>query len=223
MGRVRIKFATLGAAIGVASLMLVGSAQAASVDQFSLDSYHAWNKDHTPAVKSEKKLKQNHLYVATVSGTFSYYGAINYVVPQAPWTTLCGTPEAEPAYSSAGGSGPVGFDAEFVFARPWTEEACAQANLPVQWVNFQMKNGGAWAHPTALDVSDPAAPNSNHTYEYALVGQKRRVAFRLFDIRTRDNYGSLRISIRTAEAGDCAGARFEAFGFGSEAECIAAT
>jgi hypothetical protein len=156
-----------------------------------------------------------------VSGTFSYYGAINYVVPQAPWTIVCGTPEAEPQNQSAGGSGPVGFDAEFIFSRPWTPEACAQANLPVRWINFQMKDAGPWAHPEALNLAEPAAPNPSHTYEYAVVGQKRRVAFRLFDIRTRDNYGTLKISLRTATAADCAGANFEAFGFATEGECVA--
>jgi hypothetical protein len=207
----------------VGAFLLVGTASAATVDQFSLDSYHAWNKNHTPAVKSEVKLKDQHLYVATVSGTFSYYGALNYLVPQSPWTVVCGTPEAAPQYGSAGGSGEVGFDAEYIFARPWTEDACAQAHLPVRWTNFQMNDGdGVWAHPTALSQPTPPAPSASHAYDYAIVGQKSRVAFRLFDIRTRDNYGTLRISIRTATASDCAGTNYEAFGTDSEASCIAA-
>ncbi len=220
MNGLRIRLLASSAVLAVAGLLLAGSAQGATVDQFSLDSYHAWNKDHTPAVRSEVRLKK-HLYVATVTGTFSYYGAINYLVPQAPWTVLCGTPESAPQYESAGGSGPVGFDSEFIFSRPWTPEACATAHLPVQWINFQMKNGpGGWAHPTALNVSDPPAPDPNHSYEYAIVGQKKKVAFRLFDIRTRDNYGTLRISIRTATAADCTGTKYEAFGLSSEAECL---
>jgi hypothetical protein len=219
MMRRATKRVALCAVVGAfAALLFSTVASAATVDHFSLDSYHAWKKNHTPAAKSEVKLK-NKLYVAKVQGTFSYYGALNYVVPQAPWTELCGTPEASPEFGSAGGSGQVGFDSEFIFARPWTSDACAEANLPVQWVNFQMKtgDGGGWQHPSML--VEPLAPSADHSYEYAVVGQKgKRVGFRLFDIRTRDNYGTLMITIRTAKAADCAG--YMAFGLSSEAECL---
>jgi hypothetical protein len=207
--------------LGVIALP-AGANATPSIDHFALDTYHAWKKQFTPPATSEVKLKGGALYVATVQGTFSYYAAINYIVPQAPWTILCGTPENEPQYPSAGGSGKVGFDAEFILSRPWLPEPCAQAKLPVKWVNFQMNNGsGVWVHPNVLNVTTPV-PNPTHSYEYALVGyHHHHVAFRLDDIYTRDNYGSLRISLRDATESDCTGTKYAAFGLGSEAECIA--
>jgi hypothetical protein len=213
----RVILCSVACVLGV--ITLPAAASASTIDHFSLDSYHAWKRNHTPPATSSVKL-QHALYVATVQGTFSYYGAINYAVPQPPWSIVCGTPEGSPQFGSAGGSGQVGFDAEFVFARPWTPPLCAQAKLPAHWINFQMKVGtGGWAHPTPLAAS--AAPSSSHAYEYAVVGQKRHhVAFRLFDIDTRDNYGSLKISLRNATAADCSGGRYLAFKSTDEAECI---
>lgn len=210
-------------AVGIGATPAIAGATA-TIDHFTLDSYHAWSRSYTPPATSSVKLK-NALYVATVQGTFSYYGAINYSDPQPPWTMLCGTPEPSPQFSSAGGAGPVGFDSEFVFSRPWLPAPCAHAKLPVKWINFQMNPGtGVWAHPAVLNVGTPPEPTPSHLYEYALVGHKgHHVAFRLYDIDTRDNYGSLKISIREATASDCSGTtRYTAFGFATEAECVSA-
>ncbi|HLH14219.1 MAG TPA: hypothetical protein VKV16_05475, partial [Solirubrobacteraceae bacterium] len=157
------------------------------------------------------------LYVAVVQGTFSYWKASNYTKPQRPWTKVCGTPEPAPQFSSAGGSGPVGMDAEFVFARPWLPRLCAK--LPEHRSRLQMYTGaGAWAHPNAL--TPVTAPSPDHLYEYAVVGEGRRVSFRLRDWYLRDNYGSLSITLRTASAADCAGSKYRAFGAESEAQCV---
>jgi len=202
-------------------LIAPGVASAATYfEHFTLDSYHAGSTKYTPPATSRTKLK-GALYVASVQGTFSYYGAINYADPQPPWSILCGTPAAAPLFPSAGGSGKVGFDAEYVFARPWTAPLCAAAKLPVHWINFQMKTGaGGWAHPTPLVAT--TVPTATHTYEYAVVGQKsHKVSFRLYDIDTRDNYGSLVISLRDATPADCAGTKYLAFGKTSESECLA--
>ncbi len=205
-----------------AMAILAGSAvaSAATIDHFSLDSYQASKKKFTPPATSNVKLVGGKYYVAVVQGTFSYYGAINYAVPQPPWTIVCGTPESAPLFGSSGGSGQVGFDSEFVFSRPWLPEPCAHAKLPVKWINFQMNNGtGVWRHPAVLGA--PSVPSAKHVYEYAVVGEKHHhVAFRLYDINTRDNYGSLRISLRTATVADCAGTGAAAFGFASESECL---
>jgi hypothetical protein len=213
----RIIFCSAVCALGV--LLPAAAASAASIDHFALDSYHAWKKPFTPPATSNVTLKKG-IYVATVQGTFSYYSAINYVVPQAPWTILCGTPEGAPQFGSAGGSGKVGFDSEFVISRPWLPAPCATAKLPVKWANFQMNAGhGVWAHPAVL--GSPTTPSPTHTYEYALPASGgHHVAFRLFDIDTRDNYGSLKISIAAATTADCA--QFTAFGLSSEAECLTA-
>jgi len=217
----RIILCTAMCALGSIALSAAASAST-TIDHFALDSYHAWSHKNTPPARSSAKLG-NGLYVAIVQGTFSYYGAINYVAPQPPWTILCGTPESAPQFESAGGSGKVGFDAEFVISRPWLPAQCESAKLPVHWINFQTNTGGGvWAHPTALNLASPPAPTPSHTYEYAFKGKKgHHVAFRLYDINTRDNYGTLKISLRAASAGDCTGTKYTAFGLASEAECIA--
>ncbi len=214
--------ALLSAICIIGLLALPGVASASTLDHFALDSYHAGKRHATPPAASEVRLKGEVLYVATVQGTFSYYGAINYLAPQPPWTIVCGSPEGAPQFSSAGGSGDVGFDSEFIFSRPWLPEPCEHAKLPVKWINFQMNPGtGVWAHPNVLNVGSPAAPNPTHTYEYAVVGvEHHHVAFRLYDINTRDNYGSLHISLRYATAGDCEGTKYAAFGLSSEGECL---
>ncbi len=210
-------------ALCIAALFAVAAtAGAATLEHLSLDSYFAWHKKWTPPSTSTTKLKSGKLYVAAVQGTFSYYGAINYAVPQPPWTIVCGTPASAPQFSSAGGSGKVGFDAEFIFSRPWLPAPCEHAKLPVRWTNFQVNPGtGVWAHPTVLANPAPTVPSPSHVYEYALVGHKHHVSFRLYDIDTRDNYGSLHISLRTATEADCQGGKYAAFGLGSEAQCIA--
>lgn len=212
----RIILCTAACALGVIALPAAASASTI-LDHFALDSYHAGGAKHTPAATSAIKLN-GFEYVAIVQGTFSYYGAINYMAPQPPWTILCGTPEAAPQFGSAGGSGKVGFDSEYIFSRPWLPEPCAKAKLPVKWTNFQMNPGtGVWAHPVALVPT----LSPTHTYEYAISSKKNHhVSFRLYDINTRDNYGTLKISLRGATSEDCTGTKYAAFGASSEAECI---
>jgi len=212
-----------GACVAGVALTPAAASALPIIDHFALDSYHAGKKSFTPPAVSAVKLNGG-LYVAVVQGTFSYYSAINYQVPQSPWTIVCGTPLPAPEFGSAGGSGEVGFDSEFIFARPWLPAPCAHAKLPVKWVNFQMNPGtGIWTHPSVLTSAPLTAPTAGHTYEYALASRKaHHVAFRLYDIGTRDNYGSLRISLRHAVPSDCAGGKYAAYGQASEAVCVAA-
>ncbi len=96
--------------------------------------------------------------------------------------------------------------------------------LPRKWFQFQMNTGSVWAHPSVLNTSWPEKPSPTHTYEYAInqTRLRHRVGFRLLDNETRDNYGSLHISLRRAAPADCTGGRYLAFGLLSEAECVAA-
>lgn len=185
----------------------------------SLDSYHDWSRAYTPPVSTPFKIPSGAYYVATVDGSFSYYAAINYGVPQRPWKIVCGTPGSSAKYRGAGGGGRVGFDAEFVFARPWTKNKCLKAHLPVRWGNFQMNAGEGWHHPMLLG-SVPTAPRPGHTYSYAIVGQDRRANFRLRDVYVRDNYGLLNITVRPATGSDCSS--YTAFGFATQSACATA-
>ncbi len=160
------------------------------------------------------------LYVAEVSGAVSYYARRQYSRPNGLWDTVCG----EPLLNAKGA--PLGIDAEFVFARPWTSP-CPR-KLPVRWDNFELSadNGGTYAHPAPLN-GPFTAPTPGHRYSYALVGVSKFALFRLRDVpgghpATEDNYGALTIQIRKAVAADCGGTNYLLFGKSTEAECLAA-
>ncbi len=159
------------------------------------------------------------LYVAEVSGAISYYGRKQYKKPSGLWDTVCGEPIEE-------GNGPLGIDAEFVFARPWTSP-CPR-KLPVRWDNFEISvdNGAVFAHPAPLN-GPFVVPTPGHRYSYALSGVGAYALFRLRDNpgghpATEDNYGKLQIKIRKAVPADCAGTNYLLFGKSTEGECLAA-
>jgi hypothetical protein len=187
-----------------------------------LDAYSATLTHFTPPVSSRSKLARKHLYVATVRGSVSFYEAVDYVALQAPWHVMCGALQRAPMFSSAGGSGQVGNDAEFIFALPLVGNSCVNTKLPRSYANFQANLGRGWKHPSVLSRQTPVKPSPSHTYEYALTGAGKPVSFRLLDPDTRDDYGSFRIYLRNAVPGDCAGLGYAAFGL-SRTGCLAAT
>lgn len=208
---------TVGLACAVPA-MAVATPTSSQRDTLKLDSY---SKGAIPSGTTSFKLSKDTWYVATVSGTMSYWAPINYTKPQRPYKIVCGAADNSAAYSgSQGGNGPVGLDAEFVFARPWTKSKCAQAHLPMHWSNFQASTGGAWAHPQTLGAT-PTAPTADHTYNYVLLGHGKAAQFRLTDIYYRDNYGILRVSVRPATSADCA-TGYASFGFTTSAACTTA-
>jgi hypothetical protein len=131
---------------------------------------------------------------------------------------VCGNPLAS-------AQGPLGADAEFLFARPWT--APCPEELPLHWNNFELSTGSTgYDHPTP--IGGPfTAPTAGHEYAYALVGDGGPATFRLRDISngrpaTADNYGDLTIRVRDAVAADCAGSGYALFNEPTEAACVAA-
>jgi hypothetical protein len=88
--------------------------------------------------------------VVTVQGTVSFYAAVDYLQVQKPFTTFCGRPQRAPLFGSAGGSGPVSNDAEFISAQPIATGGCKALKLPVQYPNFQVNDGFGWGHPPLL-------------------------------------------------------------------------
>ncbi len=64
-------------------------------------------------------------------------------------------------------------------------------------------------------------PHKSHAYKYALIGQGRKVGFRLRESFAGDNYGRLRIEIRRARSGDCR-TGFGAFGYEDQVQRLAA-
>jgi len=195
------------------------SAKAPPLPTVKLDSYYKWLRHYTPPVASRSKIPNHKYYVATVSGTFSYYAAIDYRKPP-QGGIVCGKPRSSAQHrGSLGGNGPVDADAEFLFARPETAKQCAEMPLPVHWLAFQLNDGTGWHHPNILGTP-LAVPASNHTYSYAVIGHGQKAQFRLLDTYTPDNYGLLEIQLRPAVSSDCSS--YPAFGFASLNACMSA-
>jgi hypothetical protein len=214
----------LAALVCVAAAVLPASAASAraSASSLVLDAYQPGTAAATKPVTSHTRLARHGLYVATVQGTLSYYAAIDYTAIQPPWEIMCGVPASAPMFGGPGGSGPVGNDAEFIFALPTKLPSCAAEVLPRHRLNFQANVGAGWSHPKLLSSAELNAPTASHSYEYALVGRHKRASFRLTDPDTRDDYGSLHIGIRRAVSGDCAGQKYKAFHLPTMQACIAA-
>jgi hypothetical protein len=219
-----LRWAIAGLVLALGSLLLVSNAAAKSASSrpLVLDAYSPTHEMFTPPVSSRSKLARDRLYVATVRGSVSFYESVDYVAIQAPWDVMCGAPEQAPMFSSAGGSGRVGTDAEFIFALPLVGRSCADARLPRPYTNFQASVGQGWEHPSLLSGQTLVKPSRSHTYEFALTGAGQPVSFRLIDTDTRDDYGSFRIYLRAAVAGDCSGHGYQAFGL-TRMACLTAT
>lgn len=192
-----------------------------------LESFQPGNPGFAGPVVTKGYLPAGKLYVAQVRGTVSYYSKDIWLHPSHShrWTMVCGVPERQPQYRSPHRPrGPVGVDAEFLFARPWTLTNCLKHPLPHHWTNFQIKDDVMSYHHIAALGPLLTAPAANHTYRYPLVGANARARFRLKDIPgTWDNYGILKITVRRATAADCANGQYAAFGEATQAACEAAT
>jgi hypothetical protein len=222
--RLSLKWAIVGLvlALGSVALALPADAELSSQRPLVLEAYSPTQHSSTPPVSGRSKLARGRLYVATVRGTVSFYAAIDYVAIQAPFHVMCGAPERAPMFSSAGGSGNVGTDAEFIFALPLTAHSCAHARLPRTYANFQANLGHGWSHPNVLSPQNLVKPSRSHTYEFALTGAGKPVSFRLVESDARDDYGSFRIYLRSAVPADCSGHGSQAFGLTRPA-CLAST
>ena len=192
------------------------------VSRLNMDSYSPSLNPHS-ARKSSPKLSKGKLYVLTAQGTVSYYAAVDYLQIQAPFTTFCGKSQPAPLFASAGGSGPVSNDPEFIFAQPITTGACATLKLPAQNPNFQVNNGFGWGHPPLLSPKPLRRPKANHAYSFAIVGQGKPLGLQLVDPDTRDDYGSLHITIRHAVGSDCSHGQWRAFALKRAAICAGDT
>ena len=192
------------------------------VSRLKLDAYSPSLNPYSARLSSPK-LTKGKLYVVTAQGTVSFYAAVDYLQIQKPFTTFCGKPQAAPMFGSAGGSGPVSNDAEFIFAQPISTGACSTLKLPVQYPNFQVNNGFGWGHPTLLSPKPLRRPTANHAYSFAIVGQGKPLGLELVDPDTRDDYGSFHITIRHAVSSDCSSGQWQAFAVKRQAICAGDT
>ena len=92
--------------------------------------------------------------------------------------------------------GPVGADAEFVFARPGRRRECGR--VLDRWSNFQIRTKRYFFHRAPRGGLRGSA-RSDHSYTYTIIGRGRVAAFRLVDgAGAGDNYGVFRIAIKDA-------------------------
>ena len=197
-------------------------ARSLAVASLKLDAYSPGLVAHTSRLRSPR-LAKGKLYVVTVQGTVSFYAAVDYLQIQKPFTAFCGRPQPAPLFGSAGGSGPVSNDAEFIFAQPISTGACTSLKLPLQYPNFQVNNGFGWGHPQLLSPKSLRRPTANHAYSFAIVGQGRPLGLELVDPDTRDDYGSFQITVRHAISSDCANGQWRAFALKRASICTGDT
>jgi hypothetical protein len=196
------------------SLFTVASASAAVTNQtLSLDTHSAGPSGSGGAVSTDDVLQAGKLYVITVSGTYSKWTADS-------WTSSCGSPDPQPATPSPGvTNGPVGLDAETVFATKHSPgETCL--TLPLHSNGMLMRVAqGSFQHLEPY-TGQATSPASDHTYRYAVTGSGISASFKIADRPVDDDYGVLGVQVRTAQASDCAAA-YAAWGFSSQADCEA--
>jgi hypothetical protein len=180
-----------------------------------LDTYDAHKDAHAGPVKT-LELTRGIPYVATVQGTFSFFD-------RSTWkdkTEFCGTTERRPLYPSPHRpNGRVNGDAMLLFAN--TSARCAKFPSPYTATTFEIAVAKKFRQLTPLG-GEPSVPAADHRYRFALLGAGKVARFRLYDQFTLDNYGRLRIVIRRARARACTGTGYLAWGFTSEAACMAA-
>lgn len=185
-----------------------------------LDSYEAANDGAAGPVATTVPLRADAPYFVVVNGTFGNSPAAK------PLT--CGTPEAAPTYASPAApqnNGPVGLDAETVFAEALVGSSC-QSVRPVPRHNnrFQIDLGAGFAH--VEPAGGPyAAPRADHTYTYPIraTASSAAFSFQFRDSPTSDNHGQLRIQVRAATEADCKRGGWQQFGgYRNQGQCISA-
>ncbi len=149
-------------------------------------------------VRTQRRLQRRARYRVTVQGTFSFYPESMWVTPPAG-QAVCGTPESSPMFTLPGQpAGPVGFDAETMYALPTTLAHCDRLELPRPWKNFQMAAGGRFTHPGS---GRRTKPSRTHRYSYRIRGLGRPLRLRLVDSDATDNYGVLKVTVRRVRSG----------------------
>jgi hypothetical protein len=166
------------------------SARFSTVDTTALDSRSA-----TPA--TGPMLDNGVSYTVTVSGTFSPYRRSLMDGSTKGWK-VCGSPESAPMF---GTGGPVGQDAQYIFARPQSSHCDPKYTFPHKY--------GASAAALKFDTGDSSgfkalapdpgtAYNLQHTYTYTVTGAGHPLQVRLEDSNYNDNYGVLHIETQVS-------------------------
>jgi hypothetical protein len=210
------KFAAVAVAASVVSLFAASSASAFTLNSRSTSS--------SPNVAQSSTLYNGSHHVASVSGVVSYYLPSLWTANAGAYWQTCGSKSAITTTSPGQSAGSGGADAETIFASP-VKRGCGSFKPPTHWSNFEIATTGSSAATAVFSHREPmtgarVAPESDHTYEYALRGTGARARFRLNDTNYADNNGQLTIAVRDAVRSDCDNEGWKAFGdFASDAAC----
>lgn len=167
-------------------------------ERLVLDTYESRADGAAGPVRTQRRLQRRARYRVTVQGTFSFYPESIWLMPPTG-QVVCGTPEASPMFTLPGQpTGPVGFDAETMYALPTTRAHCDRLKLPRPWKNFQMAAGGRFTHPGSGRRTEPSP---THRYSYRIRGLGRPLRLRLIDSEATDNYGMLKVTVRRVRSG----------------------
>ncbi len=149
--------------------------------------------------RSAKPLGKGKNAKVTVSGTYSAW-------MESWWQENCkGVPEAKPQFPtqvspSGPQNGPVGLDAEFMFASPKGSIYCTGTGNPPtpskSPFQVSMDNGVTWTKPPLVK----SGYMSNHIYAYLVQGLSFPLQFRIDDFALEDNYGRLKITVEEVAA-----------------------
>jgi hypothetical protein len=195
--------------------MCLGTAAGAQAAQtVTLDTHVEGAPGSAGPVATTAPLIAGARYYVIVTGTMSIWGAARWSAPG----TQCGASEELPMFESPGSvNGPVGWDAETVFAVPpgvnFYNFTCVPSQIPFQSTKhspggFQISvvGAGGFAHVTPVG-GELRTPTANHTYTYAVIGSGQSASFRFVDEPVTDDYGLFAIRVLTAE--ECAATNCE--------------
>lgn len=162
-------------------------------ERLTLDSHERRDDGAAGPVRTQRRLQRRARYLVTVQGTLSYYPQALWVAPPVG-QTVCGRPDPHPMFPSPGQpAGPVGFDAETMYALPTRPAHCDRLDLPTSWKNFQIATASRFTHPGS---GRRTRPNRAHRYRYRIQGSGRPLRLRLVDSEASDNYGRLKVTVR---------------------------
>lgn len=184
---------------------LAGPALAQAETALELDTHVPGSAESAGPISTPAPLAAGSHYDIIVSGTMSIWPASQWLAKG----TVCGAAEEGPMFPSPGAeNGPVGWDAETVFAVPpdvnFYAFSCVPAQMPFQSTEhspggFQIQvNGGSGFHHMAPIGGERKTPTATHTYTYAITGEGDPVAFRFVDDPVSDDYGVFKIKVLTA-------------------------
>lgn len=198
----------LGGALVAATVALAAAPAVANDDanvkneKLSLDTFSQGGPN---VVSTSKPLAAGAPYTVKVDGTVN-------IEPIRDWSHPggCGTPDKKPKHKSPGvTNGPVGWDAETVFAIPAPFSrpgfACIAGAVPfhsTKWYagGFQINTGAGFGHREPVD-GPFSAPRSSHQYTYVVTGSGSPASFRFADFPNDDNYGVLSVHVKRVTDG----------------------